>query len=124
MSVRSGLDQLLARPGNLKGRRLGLIANPTTVTADLVHGALALRDSRAFRLTTLFGPEHGIWADAQDLVHVEDSKDAVTGLRVYSLYGRTLAPTAAMLSEVDALLHDVQDVGSRYYTFVYTMLHA
>jgi uncharacterized protein YbbC (DUF1343 family) len=124
MSVRSGLDQLLARPGTLKGRRLGLIANPTTVTSDLVHGAIALRDARAFKLTTLFGPEHGIWADAQDLIHVEDSRDAATGLRVYSLYGKRLAPSPEMLAEVDALVYDVQDVGSRYYTFIYTMLHA
>ena len=124
MSVRSGLDQLLAHPGKLKGLRLGLIANPTTVTRDLVHGALALRDTRAFKLTTLFGPEHGIWADAQDLIHVEDSRDAATGLRVHSLYGRRLAPSAEMLAEVDALVYDVQDVGSRYYTFIYTMLHA
>jgi uncharacterized protein YbbC (DUF1343 family) len=124
MSVRSGLDRLLARPGDLKGRRLGLIANPTTVTSDLVHGAIALGKARGLKLTTLFGPEHGIWADAQDLVHVEDSRDAATGLRVHSLYGKRLAPTAEMLAEVDALVYDVQDVGSRYYTFIYTMLHA
>jgi len=124
MSVRSGLDRLLARPGDLKGRRLGLIANPTTVTADLVHAAVALKDTRKLKLTTLFGPEHGIWADAQDLVHVEDSRDAATGLRVHSLYGKRLAPTAEMLAEVDVLVYDVQDVGSRYYTFIYTMLHA
>ncbi len=124
MTVRSGLDQLLAKPGSLKGRRLGLIANPTTVTRDLVHGAIALKNARAFKLTTLFGPEHGIWADAQDLIHVEDSRDAATGLRVHSLYGKRLAPSAEMLSDVDALVYDVQDVGSRYYTFIYTMLHA
>ena len=124
MSVLSGLDRLLARPGKLKGRRLGLIANPTTVTAGLVHAALALKATRGLKLTTLFGPEHGIWADAQDLVHVEDSRDARTGLRVFSLYGKHLAPTASMLAEVDALVYDVQDVGSRYYTFIYTMLHA
>src|SRR6187549_2714075 len=124
MTVRSGLDQLLAKPGSLKGRRLGLIANPTTVTRDLVHGAIALKNTRAFKLTTLFGPEHGIWADAQDLIHVEDSRDAATGLRVYSLYGKRLAPSAEMLADVDALVYDVQDVGSRYYTFIYTMLHA
>ena len=124
MSVLSGLDRLLARPGDLKGRRLGLIANPTTVTSGLVHGAVALRRARGLKLTTLFGPEHGIWADAQDLVHVEDSRDPATGLRVYSLYGKRLAPTGEMLAAVDALVYDVQDVGSRYYTFIYTMLHA
>jgi uncharacterized protein YbbC (DUF1343 family) len=83
-----------------------------------------LLKARAFRLKALFGPEHGIWADAQDLIEVEDSRDAKTGLPVFSLYGRTRVPTAEMLDGVDALVFDIQDVGSRYYTFVYTMLHA
>lgn len=122
--VRSGLEEFLARPGDLKGRRLGLIANPTCVTADLVHGALALKDSRALRLTALFGPEHGIWADAQDLIEVGDGRDPRTGLPVFSLYGKTRVPTPEMLRGLDALVFDVQDVGSRYYTFIYTMLHA
>jgi len=122
--VRSGLEELLARPGDLKGRRLGLIANPTCVTADLMHGALALQDSKALRLTALFGPEHGLWADAQDLVEVEDGRDPRTGLPVFSLYGKTRVPTPEMLRGLDALVFDVQDVGSRYYTFIYTMLHA
>jgi uncharacterized protein YbbC (DUF1343 family) len=122
--VRSGLEELLARPGRLRGLRVGLIANPTTVTADLVHASLVLKESRAFRLVALFGPEHGIWADAQDLVEVEDSRDPATGLPVFSLYGKTRVPTAEMLSGLEALLFDVQDVGARYYTFIYTMLHA
>lgn len=122
--TRSGLERLLARPGILKKKRIGLIANPTAVTRDLTHAALALLETRAFRLAALFGPEHGIWADAQDLAKVEDSRDAKTGLPVFSLYGRTRKPTAEMLSGVDALVFDIQDVGSRYYTFVYTMLHA
>lgn len=124
MRVRTGLEQLLARPGDLRGARVGLIANPTTVSSDLVHGALLLQESKAFRLVALFGPEHGIWADAQDLVEVDDSRDRRTGLPVYSLYGRTRVPTREMLAGLDALVYDVQDVGSRYYTFVYTMLHA
>src|SRR5262249_4275233 len=68
--ARTGLEELLARRGRLRGRRLGLIATPASVTADLVHASLALRSSRAFRLAALFGPEHGIWANAQDLVEV------------------------------------------------------
>ena len=123
-AVRSGLDQLLARPSLVRGLRLGLIANPTAVTADLVHAVQALHAARGVRLKALFGPEHGIWADAQDLVEVEDSRDPLTGLPVFSLYGKTRIPTAEMLSGVDALLFDVQDVGARYYTFIYTMLHA
>jgi uncharacterized protein YbbC (DUF1343 family) len=122
--VRTGLEELLARPRLVAGLRLGLIANPTTVTADLVHAALALSGSKRFDLRALFGPEHGIWANAQDLIEVGDSRDRATGLPVFSLYGRTRIPTAEMLEQVDALIFDVQDVGARYYTFVYTMLHA
>jgi uncharacterized protein YbbC (DUF1343 family) len=121
--VRTGLEELLARPGDLAGPRLGLVANPASVTAALEHAAVALAGSRRFRLHALFGPEHGIWADAQDLVEVPDTKDPETGLPVHSLYGDTRVPTPAMLAEIDAVVLDLQDVGSRYYTFVYTMLH-
>jgi uncharacterized protein YbbC (DUF1343 family) len=122
--VRSGLDQLLARPSIVRGLRFGLIANPTAVTSGLVHAVPALHRRRGARLQALFGPEHGIWADAQDLVEVEDSRDPLTGLPVFSLYGKTRVPTAERLARLDALVFDVQDVGARYYTFVYTMLHA
>jgi uncharacterized protein YbbC (DUF1343 family) len=123
-AVRSGLEQLLARPALVRRLRLGLVANPTAVTADLVHAVPALHRARGVRLVSLFGPEHGIWAHAQDLVEVEDSRDPLTGLPVHSLYGKTRVPTASMLAGLDALVFDVQDVGARYYTFVYTMLHA
>lgn len=122
--TRSGLEALLARPALLRGKRVGLIANPTSVTAGLEHAADALGALRGVRLAALFGPEHGIWANAQDLVEVEDSRDPHTGLPVHSLYGRTRVPSAAMLEGLDALVFDIQDVGARYYTFIYTMLHA
>jgi uncharacterized protein YbbC (DUF1343 family) len=121
--VRTGLEELLARPGNLKGQRIGLVANPTSVTSDLVHASTALTKARAFKLTALFGPEHGIWANAQDLIEVPDSRDPQTGLVVHSLYGKTRKPTKEMLSGLEAVVFDMQDVGSRYYTFIYTMLH-
>jgi uncharacterized protein YbbC (DUF1343 family) len=120
--VRSGLERLLDRPGPVRGVRAGLVCNPSTVTPDLVHGSVALAGSRGVRLVALFGPEHGIAADAQDLVEVGHSRDRATSLPVYSLYGETRVPTAEMLRRVDALLFDVQDVGSRYYTFAYTLL--
>jgi uncharacterized protein YbbC (DUF1343 family) len=122
--VRTGLETLLARPGALKGLRIGLVANPASVNAELIHASLLLRASPSIRLVALFGPEHGIWANAQDLVEVEDGRDPVTGLPVHSLYGRTRVPTEEMLHGIDALVVDLQDVGARYYTFVYTMLHA
>ncbi len=122
--VRTGLEELLARPGDLRGARLGLIAHGASVSPDLTHAATLLRASRAFRLVALFGPEHGLYGDAQDLVEVEASRDPASGLPVHSLYGETRVPTAKMLEGLDALVFDLQDVGSRYYTFIYTLLHA
>lgn len=99
------------------------MAHAASVTADLVPAARAIQDSRHFRLVRLFGPEHGVFADAQDLVEVGDQRDPLTGLPVSSLYGPTRVPTASMLQGIDTLVVDLQDVGARYYTFVYTMLH-
>ena len=121
--VVSGLERLLERPEPVRGLRVGLVVNPSSITSELVHASLALGGRRGVTLTALFGPEHGIAADAQDLVEVGHSRDRETGLPVYSLYGETRVPTASMLAGVDAMVYDVQDVGSRYYTFVYTMLH-
>jgi uncharacterized protein YbbC (DUF1343 family) len=122
--VRTGLEELLARPARLKGARVGLIANPTAVTPDLTHAALHLKAAKGLKLAALFGPEHGVFANAQDLEEVGDLKDPKTGLKVFSLYGRTRVPTKRMLAGIDVLVFDIQDVGSRYYTFIYTMLHA
>jgi uncharacterized protein YbbC (DUF1343 family) len=122
--VASGLERLLERPEPLRGLRVGLIVNPASITRDFVHASVALNGRRGVKLRALFGPEHGIAADAQDLIEVGHSRDRATGLPVFSLYGETRIPTSAMLAELDALVFDVQDVGSRYYTFVYTMLHA
>ncbi len=122
--VRTGLDELLARPSRLKGARVGLIANPTAVTRDLTHAALHLKELRGANLVALFGLEHGVFANAQDLEEVGDARDPKTKLRVHSLYGSTRIPTAGMLKGIDVLVFDVQDVGSRYYTFIYTMLYA
>jgi uncharacterized protein YbbC (DUF1343 family) len=122
--VRTGLDELLARPRRLAGLRLGLIANPVSMTWNFVPATLALKRCRGLKLRALFGPEHGIWGNAQDLVEIEDVRDPITGLRVHSLYGKTRVPTREMLEPIDALVFDLQDVGARYYTFIYTMLHA
>jgi uncharacterized protein YbbC (DUF1343 family) len=121
--VRTGLDEVLTRPRRLKGLRLGLVANPASVTSDYRHATVALKGTRGVKLVTLFGPEHGIWANAQDLVEVDDTRDPRTGLAVHSLYGRTRVPTSGMLAGLDAVVIDLQDVGSRYYTYVYTMLY-
>jgi len=121
--VVSGLERLLDRPEPVRGLRVGLVCNPTSITRDLVHAKLALAELLGGKLKALFGPEHGIAADAQDLVEVGHSRDCATGLPVYSLYGETRVPTSSMLADVDVMVYDVQDIGSRYYTFIYTMLH-
>ena len=121
--VVSGLERLLDRPEPVRGLRVGLVVNPSSITSDLTHASVALGGRRGVKLTALFGPEHGIAADAQDMVEVGHARDRETGLPVYSLYGETRVPTPSMLEGVDAMVYDVQDVGSRYYTFVYTMLH-
>ncbi|HJS57932.1 MAG TPA: DUF1343 domain-containing protein [Vicinamibacteria bacterium] len=122
--VRTGLEELLARPGDLRGARIGLVAHAASVSAELTQAGTLLRGSRSLRLLALFGPEHGVHGDAQDLVEVDASRDPASGLPVHSLYGETRVPSARMLDGLDALVFDLQDVGSRYYTFISTLLHA
>jgi uncharacterized protein YbbC (DUF1343 family) len=126
MTVQTGLARLISDGAPvLRGRRLGLICNPTAVDAELRH-AIDLVGAR-FMLTALFGPEHGVRGDAQDMIGVDAGRDAATGLPVHSLYGHTVAslsPTREMLDAIDVLVFDIQDIGSRYYTFVWTMVLA
>ena len=82
---------------------------------------MLLHDAPGMRLTRLFAPEHGLWGAAQDHAPIAGARDPVTGLAVTSLYGARREPTPAMLAGLDALVVDVQDVGARYYTFVWTM---
>ena len=126
--VRTGLERVVAGgvPA-LRGKKIGLIANPTAVDAELRHAVDLLARAPGLQLVTLFGPEHGLRGDAQDMIGVDETRDARTGLPVWSLYGHdaaSLTPTPAMLEGLDALVYDVQDVGSRYYTFVWTMVLA
>jgi len=125
--VRSGLDVIAGqgfRPW--KGLRLGLVCNPTTVDRRLAHLADLLAESRDPKLVRLFGPEHGVRGTAQDMIGVDGvTRDARSGVPVTSLYGATpesLAPNQEALADLDALVFDVQDVGSRYYTYVYTLM--
>jgi uncharacterized protein YbbC (DUF1343 family) len=120
--VKCGLDVFLEkRGGPWRGRRLGLIAHQASVTADLEPAVQALLRVKGPRLTALFGPEHGLTGAAQDQVEVAPSRDEHTGLPVFSLYGDRREPTAEMLKDVDALMFDLQDIGVRYYTFIWTM---
>lgn len=126
MTVRTGLDRL-ADDGfrALRGLRLGLICNPTSVDGSLRHAADLLRQAEGVSLLRLFGPEHGVRGAAQDMIAVEArGQDPRTGLPVVSLYGATeasLAPRPGDLAGLDALVFDIQDIGARYYTYVWTM---
>jgi uncharacterized protein YbbC (DUF1343 family) len=126
--VRSGFD-VLAEQGfaRLLGRRVGLIANPTSVDRSLRHAVQQLTAAPGVHLAALFGPEHGLDSDAQDMIAVGSARDGSTGLPVHSLYGpdpSSLVPSAEQLAGIDVLVFDLQDVGSRYYTFGATMLYA
>ena len=122
-AIHTALDQLLRDPhATLRGRRVGLITHPAAVTRDWTHATDALL-AAGVRLTALFGPEHGLSGTAADGDPVDHAIDPRTGLPIFSLYGDTLAPTAAMLDEVDVLLFDMQDVGARFYTYISTLLH-
>lgn len=124
MTVHSGLDVLLDDPRLILGKRIGLVTHQSAVTRDFRHAVRVLHAGRGWKLTALFGPEHGIWGEAQDMAHVEHSYDPLTGLEVHSLYGKSkedLSPSQEILKQVDALIIDLQDIGSRYYTFIYTM---
>ena len=126
MAVRTGLDVWVSEGFQaLKGKRVGAIVNPTSVDAQLRHLADLLQQAEGVTLAALFGPEHGVRGEAQYMVAVDDEpSDARTGVPVYSLYGHTfesLSPRPERLRGLDALVFDIQDVGARYYTYVYTL---
>src|SRR5215471_4606037 len=125
--VLTGLD-VLGREGfaPLRGLRVGLVTHQAAVDRDLRHAAEHLLHAPGVSLACLFGPEHGLGGAAQDLVGVPPGTDPLTGLPTHSLYGDTpasLHPTPEQLRGLDALVIDMQDVGSRYYTFQATMLY-
>ena len=122
-SVKLGLEQLLAeKTGRLRGARVGLLCNQASVDHALRHAADLFHSHPDIRLTALFGPQHGIRGDLQDnMIETPHGMDRVTGLPVHSLYSETREPTEAMLADVDVLVCDLQDVGCRIYTFVYTI---
>jgi uncharacterized protein YbbC (DUF1343 family) len=118
-----GLEKLLRdEAGTLRGARVGLICNQSSVDHQLRHAADLFHDHREIKLTALFGPQHGIRGDVQDnMVETAHAVDRTTGIPIYSLYSETREPTEEMLKDVDALVFDMQDVGCRIYTFVYTL---
>jgi uncharacterized protein YbbC (DUF1343 family) len=121
--VRTGLEQWIDSPSpDLRKLRLGLVSHPAAVLPDLTGAVDALRKA-GYRLTALFGPEHGFGGAAVDGAQIDDATDLRTGLPVYSLYGATKEPSAQALAQVDALIFDMQDVGVRFYTYLSTLFY-
>ena len=121
--TRLGIERLLNEKIDLiRGTRVGLVCNQASVLPNLAHIADVFEAQTAFQLTTLFGPQHGIRGDVQDnMIETPHTIDERTGKPVYSLYSETREPTEEMLADLDVIVFDMQDVGCRIYTFVYTM---
>ena len=107
----------------LRGQRVGLVCNQASVLPDTFHHAAdVFHENAKINLTMLFGPQHGIRGDVQyNMIETPHVRDSRTGIMVYSLYSETREPTEEMLADVDTIVVDLQDVGCRIYTFVYTM---
>ena len=120
--VKTGIEVLKAQRFELlEGKRVGLITNPTGVDDGLRSTVDILNEAPNVELVALFGPEHGVRGDAHAGDHVGNQTDPVTGLPVYSLYGKTRKPTPEMLRGIDVLVYDIQDIGCRSFTYISTM---
>jgi len=120
--VKPGIDVLRDHGFDiLKGKRVGLITNPTGITSELQSTIDILFNAPDVKLVALYSPEHGIRGDLDAGKEINGSIDPRTGLPVYSLYGKTRRPTKEMLQNIDVLVYDIQDIGVRSYTFISTM---
>ena len=121
--VKTGLDLFEKNwPEDLKGSDIGLLIHPASVNKKMEHAVNLFLKSGKIKLNAIFGPQHGFRGETQDnMVEWKGFRDAKTGIPVYSLYGHTRKPEAEMLKNIDVLAIDLQDVGSRYYTFIWTM---
>ncbi|MCI5979493.1 MAG: DUF1343 domain-containing protein, partial [Muribaculaceae bacterium] len=105
----------------LQGKRVGLVTNPSGVDHNLTSTVDILYNAPGVKLVALYGPEHGVRGNAHAGDAVSDAVDAKTGVKMYSLYGKTHKPTPEMLKDIDVLVYDIQDIGCRSYTFYATM---
>jgi len=122
-SVVPGIDVLAARGfDSLQGKKVGLITNHTGLTRGGISDIDVLFNDEKVQLVALFSPEHGIRGTQDE--KVESGKDEKTGLPIYSLYGKTQKPTPEMLKDFDVLVFDIQDIGTRFYTYIGTMAKA
>lgn len=120
--VKPGIEVLMESGFRaLEGKRVGLLTNPSGVDGNLKSTADILNEAPNVNLVALFAPEHGVRGDVYAGGKVESGVDEITGLPVHSLYGSTRQPTDAMLKGIDVVVYDIQDVGTRSYTFISTL---
>lgn len=121
--ILNGIDTIMEAAQLFKGKKLGLITSPTGLNKEFVSTIQILHEH--FHLAAMFSPEHGVRGDQAAGAMVETYSDPITGVPVYSLYRKdSKRLSQEMLDEVDVVVYDIQDVGTRYYTFIYTMLYA
>ncbi len=120
-----GIEHLITNPpASFVGKRLALLCNHASTDRHFSHSRDLIMATFPGQLTCLFSPQHGFFSEKQDnMIESDHAKDAVTGLPVFSLYGETRKPTAAMFEHFDILLIDLQDVGTRVYTFIWTVVY-
>ena len=123
--IRTGIEQVCRSSlASLRGRRLGLLANQASTDRHFTHSRDLLRRAYPDQLTCLFSPQHGFYSEKQDnMIESDHAIDTETGLPVHSLYGETRKPSPAMFADIDVLLVDLVDVGTRVYTFIWTVVH-
>jgi len=121
--VQTGLDQIRFKlPAGLAGKKIGILCHAPSVASDFTHITSIFSGRRDCFLTSIFGPQHGLSGQTQDnMIEWESGTHTVYKIPVYSLYGEHRKPTAGMLSDLDALVIDLQDVGARLYTYVWTV---
>jgi uncharacterized protein YbbC (DUF1343 family) len=123
--VRIGIEQLiLSPPAQFQGKKLGLLCNQASTDSHLRHSRELIRQAFPDQLTCIFSPQHGFFAEKQDnMIESGHAIDKATGLPVFSLYGTERRPTRSMFDHLDILLVDLIDVGTRVYTFMYTLAY-
>jgi len=122
-TVRTGLEELIAEPQRWVGdERIGLLCNPASVDRALTHARTLIHQAFPGKLKALYSPQHGFFAEKQDnMIESQDMLDPALQIPVFSLYGQSRVPSARMFAPIDVLLVDLQDVGTRVYTFIYTL---
>ena len=121
--VKTGLECLIAAPPEwLFGKKIGLLCNPASVDRRFRHARTLIHQTFPGQLKVLFSPQHGFYAEKQDnMIESENGRDPLLQIPLYSLYGKTRIPTKEMLENIDVLIVDLQDAGTRVYTFIYTL---